>query len=163
MKKVIPLAFILIGLSVSIEAQTPPVDDADAYAVYNAIFAKDPQEKVDKARRLVIQAETNDHDFPGGKDECLKPSPNEEATLRPLINAYKEANKNAQALQRRFDLPNEYQLVSRESIDALFKDDNLGRGWKDFYAKYPQSGGFIQLSAVGFNADKTLALVYKGH
>src|SRR5262249_227524 len=35
--------------------------------------------------------------------------------------------------------------------------------WKDFYRKYPESGGWIELSAVGFNPEKTVAVVYVGH
>jgi hypothetical protein len=36
-------------------------------------------------------------------------------------------------------------------------------GWDAFFGKYPDSRGYIELSAVGFNADKTLAVVYMGH
>jgi len=36
-------------------------------------------------------------------------------------------------------------------------------GWEDFYKRYPNSGGWIELSAVGFNADKMAAVVYMGH
>jgi hypothetical protein len=34
--------------------------------------------------------------------------------------------------------------------------------WDEFYKQYPDSGGFVDLSAVGFNADKTVAIVSKG-
>jgi hypothetical protein len=36
-------------------------------------------------------------------------------------------------------------------------------GWEGFYQRYPDSGGWIELSAVGFNVDKTVAVVYMGH
>jgi hypothetical protein len=36
-------------------------------------------------------------------------------------------------------------------------------GWQGFYQRYPDSGGIVELSAVGFNADKTVAVVYAGH
>lgn len=35
--------------------------------------------------------------------------------------------------------------------------------WKTFYDRYPDSGGWIELSAVGFNTEKTVAVVYIGH
>jgi hypothetical protein len=35
--------------------------------------------------------------------------------------------------------------------------------WEGFYQRYPNSGGWIELSAVGFNATKTVAVVYMGH
>ena len=34
-------------------------------------------------------------------------------------------------------------------------------GWDDFYKKYPGSSGYITFSRVGFNSDKTKAVIYK--
>ena len=39
----------------------------------------------------------------------------------------------------------------------------LDDGWGGFREAFPQSRGYLILSAVGFNADKTLALVYVEH
>ena len=36
-------------------------------------------------------------------------------------------------------------------------------GWKPFYDRYPDSSGYLQMSAVGFNGARTRALVYMGH
>jgi len=48
--------------------------------------------------------------------------------------------------------------VSSDAIRALLKSD----GWDGFYKRFQDSGGFIIVSAVGFNADKTQAIVYSG-
>ena len=166
MKRVFPISLLLMGLSIVSGAQTPPAayDDADAYAVYAAIIVDDWPVKVAKARKLVIETETKDNPFFYERNGhvCLKPAAGEETTLEPLIEAYEKANKQTLSLQRKFVLPLEYELVPRENITALFKTKGIG-GWKDFYDKYPNSGGSIHMSAVGFNADKKLALVYMGH
>jgi hypothetical protein len=165
MKKAASIALVLFALSVIAGAQTPLVDDPEAYAVYNAVIAKQWPVNADEARKLVIAVETEDYPRFGrkGVSVCNRPAPDQEATLRPLINAYVDANKNKLSFQRKFELPYEYQLVPRGSITAMFKADDLEKAWKNFYVTYPGSGGFIQLSAVGFNADKTLALVYTAH
>lgn len=35
--------------------------------------------------------------------------------------------------------------------------------WDQFYSRYPDSGGYVVFSAVGFNETKTRALVYIAH
>ena len=48
--------------------------------------------------------------------------------------------------------------VSSETIETLFKRD----GWDAFYKRYPGSGGYVIVSAVGFNRGKSQAIVYTG-
>jgi hypothetical protein len=57
--------------------------------------------------------------------------------------------------------------VSSDTLKALFQsrasaNQTLKDGWREFYKRYPGSGGIINLSVVGFNDDKTLAVVYAG-
>ena len=57
-----------------------------------------------------------------------------------------------------------YELVSAESIKAVMaQKDEMMFGWKPFYDKWPDSGGFVRVSAVGFDRTKTRALVYIDH
>jgi hypothetical protein len=155
---------LLIALAYVGSSQTPPtIDDPDAYAVYSVVFAPEPGEKPRKNRRVVIRAGTSDYPrFSDDLDECLKPDAENEARLRPLINAYREANKRQSILLRRFSFPFEYDLVPSETIDGFFKTKGPG-GWAGFYKRFPNSGGYVEMSAVGFNSDKTLALMYAGH
>jgi hypothetical protein len=48
-------------------------------------------------------------------------------------------------------------LLSREEENEFFSKNEAG--WDEFYEKYPGSGGIIHFSNVGFNAEKTEALV----
>lgn len=138
-----------------------PYDDRDAYEVYGAIIGDEWPISAAKATRLVLQAETTT--FPGfGENKlCLKPAPGDEPTLGPLLTSYTKANEKPRVLQKNFKLDIPYELVSRSELDKIFAPNS--DGWKPFNTKYPNSGGFIHMSAVGYNADKTLALVYMGH
>jgi hypothetical protein len=165
MKSIAATTFLLISSYMISTAQTiaTSYDDPDAYAVYDAIVVNEWPVRIAKAGKLVIQAETSDYPAIGGNNGiCLTPAVGEESTLGPLIEAYAEANKRTSLLRRKFDLPYGYEIVPQETIAAIFKEKGPA-GWKDFYKKYPNSGGSIELSAVGFNSDKTLALVYVGH
>ena len=78
-----------------------------------------------------------------------------------LLLAYKQANASRRLLQPKFDVKVPYEFVAKSTIDTI-----IGKnfdGWPAFYEKYPGSNGAIHMSAVGFNADKTLALVYMGY
>ena len=164
MRVVSLIVFVLIGFVWVGRAQTAAkVEDPDAYAVYSVVFTPEPDEKPAKQRRLIIRAGTSDYPrYSNEPDECLKPDDANETRLRPLINAYRDANKSMSVLQRKFSLPFEYELVPSDVIDGFFKTKGPG-GWADFYKRFPGSGGYVEMSAVGFNSDKTLALLYAGH
>jgi len=161
-----PVALLLIGLSVIVAGQktSTMIDDAESYAIYNAIFSAEKPEKNEKPRKLIIDDQTTDYPSYGDEDRsaCLKPSPGEEKTLAPLIENYRKVNEKPSLLQRKFQVPFEYELVDHGTIEGFFNEKGPG-GWPDFYKRFPKSRGYVYMSAVGYNADKTLALVYVGH
>jgi len=67
-----------------------------------------------------------------------------------VVEDYKKANASGKLLVRGFLMEKPYDLVPQKEIPA-------------FYARYPRSQGYIHVSAVGFNSDKTKAMVYLGH
>ena len=145
----------------STAAQSAAYDDAEAYAVYSVVLQAEWPARVAKAKRLVIQIETEDYPFIGDEG-CLQPAEGDEAKYGPILAAYREINKKAKMLQRKFAPAFRYALVSKASIHNYFAIAGVD-GWREFYRKYPDSGGYITMSAVGFNADKTIAIVYMGH
>jgi len=154
----------MIGLASAGRPQTlAKVEDPEAYAVYSVVFTPEPSNKPAKHRRLIISSTTTDYPSYGDNpDACLKPDPANEASLQPLIKAYHEANKTPSLLLREFSLPNEYEIVPSETILGFFKGKGSG-SWTAFYKRFPNTGGYVFMSAVGFNADHTLALMYAGH
>ncbi len=64
-------------------------------------------------------------------------------------------------MQKAIPMDQPYEFVFEKEIEGVFS--NGVAGWKSFYEKYPDSGGYNELSAVGFNSDKTVAVVYVAH
>lgn len=136
--------------------------DSDAYEVYSVLLGKELPLSGSKAK-LVIEVETTDYPRIGGsQSDCLIPAESEKTMYEPVIAAYREANKKKWLLQPKFAPSIPYQLVSAATVKEIFAKKGVG-GWKDFYKKYPNSGGVTSLSAVGFNSDKTIAIVYMGN
>ncbi len=80
--------------------------------------------------------------------------------FRGAVADYKRLNKTPWLLKRNFQLGKPYELVSSSSVFAAKGD--LQEDWDNFYKRFPHSGGLIQMSAVGFNQEKTRAIVYFG-
>jgi len=133
-----------------------PYDVDEAYKVYSAILpsiGKSP---------LVISTETRTREI------CLRPlDAQSERVLRPAIDNYLELNALPWQLQKHFEINRHYELLAEEELKATFRNGMNGSrsmgGWKTFYERHPDSEGWIELSAVGFNADKTIAVVFMGY
>jgi hypothetical protein len=133
-----------------------PYDVDEAYKVYSAILPTIGESP------LVIGTETRTPEI------CLQPlDAQSERVLRPAIDNYLELNALPWQLQKHFDINRHYELLAEEELKATFRDGMNGSpslgGWKTFYERHPDSEGWIELSAVGFNADKTIAVVYMGY
>jgi hypothetical protein len=75
---------------------------------------------------------------------------------------YTRRNKESLQLQRKFNLPN-YDLITKAEEEAVLKDeghDQEGSGCREFTRKHPDYYRWVELSAVGFNEDQTMAYVY---
>jgi hypothetical protein len=166
MKNALLILSVLVVLGVrNASAQNTPLayDVPEAYAVYSAIVANEWPIRVAKAQRLVIQAETIDYpDLPKDEKICLVPTNDEKSLYDPVIAEYVAVNKKTWLLQRKFEIGIPYEFISKAEISAIFEKKGM-EGWTDLRAKHPDSGGIISMSAVGFNADKTIAIVYMGH
>lgn len=163
------LAIVSAAITVLGQESSPPQPyaDKDAYQIYDLLV---PHEETYCTKTRVIQQET----IQGGGgmtdiDSCVSP---EVATeFQDAIANFKAANSKRWLLQRQFEFDRPYELVSSETIEATFKQiehDEAGSGppleagWRGFYERYPGSGGFVVLSVVGFNKNKTRAVVYSG-
>lgn len=86
-------------------------------------------------------------------EDCLTPEASRE--FKDAIEDYKR-HKEPMLLVGQFAIDKPYELVKRDALSALMKNNN----WDVFYKRYPDSGGIIMMSAVGFNRDRTLAILY---
>jgi hypothetical protein len=150
--------FALISLVLVVFLQTQATlgdyNDAAAYEVYAAILPSEWPIREMRAKQVVIRRETKS--FP----MCLKPDTEIRSKVEPAIAEYVKLNEKELLLQPQISLDRPYAFLGARKFEALMR----GAGkWDDYYRHYPDSGGLIELSGVGFNSDKTVAVVYMGH
>lgn len=145
-----PLRLLLLTVAVlssfTLTSQQPhhepiaPYENQDAYAVYEAVLstgvasAKSP---------LVISADTESAAM------CLKPEGEWKRVLMPAITDYHQQNEKTYRLQPKFRMNRHYELLTRKEIHERFKR--------------PGEGGWVELSAVGFNRTRTVAILWVYH
>ena len=127
--------------------------DAEAYEVYSAILPTEWPWRVANAKSLVIRSETI------GFKMCLQPDAESEEIIGLAISEYVKLNEKTWLLQERLNIEKPYKFITSDGLKIVFEQGD----WENFGKQYPGSGGWIELSAVGFNADKTVAVVYMGH
>ncbi len=128
-------------------------DIMDAYQIYSLLLPHEESYGFAKGT-LIIQEETvQKRDKP---EPCV--AAGSASRFKDAIADYSRVNREQWRLQRHFQIEKPYELVSSETIDAVFKEG----GWGGFHKRHPDSGGSIIMSAVGFNKEKTLAIVYTG-
>ena len=156
------LLFLLAGLQTPSPPDSPPKPetylDPEAYVVYGAVLPENWAfgNWFRRADALIIEQETQkDGRLPG----CLPSVTGPREAWRDALESYKKENQSPKLLARQFPIDKHYELVPGSVIAEAFK----GKGWNGFYERYPHSEGIINLSAVGFNSDRTKALVFVVH
>ena len=170
--RIIICQFLLLILSLSLSPQKvtlgqtdrpPSYEDAAAYEVYSTILSSLEAARASKSKNFVIRQETLKNfgaftEADASFESCLRPKSKSAKILGTAVDGYVKANKTKWRLQNRFKLDIPYQLISSEKALLLSKNE----AWSEFYKKYPGSGGYFVLSAVGFNAEKTIAIISMG-
>lgn len=149
--------------------QLPIYEDTDAYEVYSAILSFPEAVQSSKFRNFVIRQETLrnfgallDSETVAQTRTCLRPDAESAKIIGTAIDDYIKVNQKKWLLQEKFKLKIPYKLVDSKTIISIINPLTEKEDWKAFYKQYPDSGGFIDLSAVGFNADKSVAVASKG-
>jgi len=137
------MIFVLLSslILASQEAQqelVAPYENTDAYDVYDAILSTD--DAASATSPLVISAVTE------ASGMCLKPEGEWKRVLMPAIADYKEQNEKTYRLQPKFRMKQQYELLTKQEIYARFK--------------HPGEGGWVVLSAVGFNRQRNFAILW---
>ena len=128
----------------------------EAYEVYSTVLPDEWTWRYADSKILLIKAETVSYQM------CLTPDAESAKLLDPAILNYRVVNGMSWTLERKLDISKPYDLVPGATLQAPFKTSGPA-GWSDFKRAHPDSVGWIELSAVGFNHDKTVAVVYVGH
>jgi len=144
------------------------------YRVYDAVLAKmfagdkvtfDTQSRV---KQLIIR-ETTTIDFATSQDhENWEQVKNRQIPLSDeLIRNFEKALKSRLRLDRSFRGKLPYILVSDREFTSIFVQspdlNHMQDEWDRFYKRFPESGGYVVLSNVGYNSSRNEALVYFVH
>lgn len=158
-----PKRFLLLTITLSMIAcstvnrffsRTPQGDldlDREEQAIYAVLLS-------DYDRPSIVLSQTTDSgfEFTGetSQPEGL-PDLSEE-----LWENYLVRNDRSYPLSTEMEIGREYTLLDDEEMSDIF--NNYEDGWDEFYRRYPDSPGITTFSKVGFNPDRTEALVYMG-
>lgn len=79
--------------------------------------------------------------------------------IPPELRAdFKKKSKSSCFIEPFTGVP-DLRFISKAEQERIFRIDVVG-GWKEFHRKYGQDTSMDELSSVGFNSDKTLALLH---
>lgn len=136
-----------------------PINDPAAYAVYASLVPTTWPVTAAHAKALVFQQET------GTKWPCMPTGQPIDEDWRTVVDNYKSENVEVRTITAGFPMTPPYIVASTAEIRASFAEAPADPmfGWTGFYRRYPDSGGLIRVSAVGFNASKTRAMVTMAH
>jgi len=134
--------FALSAVSILGQTESPePYTVSEAYEVYSAVLPD--ESRAERATTLVIRDEVVSYEM------CLYPDEESKKIIGPAIAHYQIVNRKRWRLQRDFHLQRTYELMPADKLAYVFSD--------------PEAGRWIELSAVGFNDAKTVAVVHIGH
>ena len=137
----------------NVEVQTDPA--ADDRAIYAAVY-KD--QELDKNPPLI-----------GESTSQLRMDDFEDPTSNPLATPDEIADfqaKNSEPISIR-PLVSEIKVlgfITHDELKTLFlKNSHVTDGWSAFHKKYPEANGDLWFSRIGYNSDRTRAIVYFSH
>lgn len=172
---ILPVAVVLFTSS-NVDAQTPTGKNVkdESYQVYDAainkMFAGDKVafDSQTKIKKIVIRENTNtDYAYWEKKENWQKVKDRLPGLSDEIIADYEARLKPSTLLKQRFNLNLKYSLLSNNSYKSIFGDDlnanSTVNKWSHFYKRYPDSGGYIWLSNVGFNKTRDRALLFLVH
>jgi len=136
------------------EASGQDITDPEAYAVYAKIFDDRWSMSGERPIDLVLQRETV-------TGYCVPSGGELESAWWSVRQSFLRANESPGSALPGYSLPVPYVVLSRESIRETF---SVGRGgWEEYFSSYPNSGGYLAVSVVGFDYTRTRAMVYMEH
>jgi hypothetical protein len=148
--------------TLTVRAQTHEViNDSEVYAVYaSAVQTKLREgEKPLIALTLLQETRAGADCVTQGNDKKLQPE------WRSVVDSYRRENARVQTIRGGFDLGVPYSIITLAQLRKLMRDAGYSERsprsnalGADVFARFP-GGRLVALSAVGFNAEKTRAMV----
>jgi len=129
----------------------------EEYLVYSAfIETRYPQKDFS---RIVIQENTVSKSLRSYIDADLLKKKLPELEEK-IIKDFQDKDNQICHFDRRFVLDVDYTLLTNKERGEIFAFPD---GWEIFYNNYPGANGIMEFSRVGFNSQRTKALIYQGN
>ncbi len=156
------LIVLILGFGCSSE-KTPVFSGAVEYRVYNALIENllVASPDIPKASLLAILNQTEPGYLPNENQLSNLIKMNLQLS-GDIITDYETKNGKSTPLTDLFQLSKPHLLLDDEKTKAVFMKDP-SHFWDSFFKEREGAKGIIRVSQVGFNADKTQALVYVGY
>ena len=137
------------------------ITDPEAYAVYASVVPEMSGIGGSPLTELALLQETRAGSDCVGQDRDKKLQPE----WRPVVDSYRKENARARIIQGGFNLGVPYSIVTVAQLRQLMRDAGYSKHSPpsnglglDVFARFP-SGRLVAFSAVGFNAERTRAIV----
>ena len=159
------------GLALHLKARTAETPaqvyaDPEAYKVYAAVLPIDSW-YWESSNTMLILRDIPPREWPiGGPRGALRGNDTFKSEFEPIFQSFDEANRVPMLLNSDLDLHRAHRFVTTAELDAAFAKGGRaqgGNGWEGFRQRFPNSTGYVILSVVGFNSDRTKAVVYVEH
>lgn len=135
---------------------TETYTDPDSYQIYAVLL------QGEKRSFYVIQAEIDGYPGLTVRNIGIKGDRNFMRNWRAAMEDYAKQNRASKVLLRNIPIDVPYEFL--RSADILTSENGKTRwSWDEFYRRYPSAGGYYWFSAVGFNPQKTRAIVDFNH
>lgn len=138
-----------------------PVVSDEEYEIYSTVIKQkyvQPNTKL-----LIIEERTFRYDFSLENDEPWREKRKGVSIDRSASEDYEARNSQPWLLNKAmFKLSAKLNLITDLDLKAIFHGHWGELEWIAYYRKYPDSTGFIMLSRIGFNTDRTQGLLYIG-
>jgi hypothetical protein len=164
--------FLFMALApIAVEPQvalTPQMyRDADAYDVYSAVIPMDTW-YWQNSKALLILGEIPPKEWALGSSPrgVFQGDTEFSKTFESVFKSFEIANQKSMVLEQHFVLQKPYRVVTKVELDEAFRrppQNGIQDAWEGFRETFPDSSGYLILSGVGFNTDRTLAVVYVEH
>jgi hypothetical protein len=119
------------------------------YAIYSKLISSF------KSKSIAIKQMTSPPIFDSDYQELHTDMPSLELET---FNDFTKKLKTIDTLENIFNSKKKIILISQKEIQIIFSQQNKD-GWDTFYKKYGKTQGITSLSQIGFNNNKTQALV----
>lgn len=146
---VIAVTTIALGQSPAVAQDLESVTDPDAYAIYAMLV---PQLWATRSKDPVLLQRETETVAP-----CSSSGQISDPEWLAVAKSFRQENSRPKLLQPILQIPGSYRLIPKSEIEA--DDARLALKYPGRYNRRPESMEYAAVSAVGFNADKTKAVV----